>query len=839
MLRKSLAIAMSLIMTSPIINVNEKNIVYANEKDYNLNNPRVNYMEREIVTFGRYWIEDTDGNGVVNGIDKKTPIKWQVLSENNGELFLLSDVILTQYPYNTNGVKDENGKVSYACDWSTSTLRKWLNSEFLDNAFPDDKGKISSSKVINSGNTYYNIPGASATSDKVFLLSYDEIVSYGFDRYDSSYDVARTCDKSRYANYDERRYMLRTSGKTKEYCMNVDSVTGKVNVDGALNNNYYMGVRPAIKIKREYVNSVEVRKIKTIDAEYDSVSLGRYNGEKIKWRVLSRDNNDVFLLADNILTNKKYNDDLVSSTWENCTLRKWLNEELYNEIFDENEKKIIKETYVENKDNPTTGAWGGNDTYDKIFLLSIEDLKEAKYGFLGNDYDLETRIGYDLKGSVSGWWLRSPSSSATIVSLVGYNGRISNSYINSPFGIRPAIHIDLKDAELVLTEDEVVDTVIDMIDSLPLVEEVKLSDKKEIDECIKMFESLSTEQKEKISKELYAKYSVLRIAISYLESINQLEEEISNKSNLLTEAQELVEQLNIQIQELQSEKESNTSLINQLKEDKQDLEDEIKELNSSVESLENSKNQIEEDKNNIIKSKDELIDALTSNNESLNDLLKQANEQKNAYSSELDSMKEQNKKMSETISSLKSDLSKINNKKTELESTVANLEKQLKDNKNNPSVDIKLKAGDVVVDNVSKAKYKILKMGTDNAMGTVEFVAPLNANNSKFIVPSTITNKGITYEVIQIVDGAFKDNKKLKNVVISEGIKKIGKESFAGCKKLRKITINTTVLKKVGKNAFKGIHKKCVIKVPSNKFKNYKKKFKKKGQSKKVKIKKI
>ena len=838
MLRKSLAIVMSLIMTSPIINVNEKNIVYANEKDYNLNNPRVNYMEREIVTFGRYWIEDTDGNGVVNGRDKKTPIKWQVLSENNGELFLLSDVILTQQQYNSNGVKDENGKMSYACDWSTSSLRTWLNTTFRDEAFySSELGKISSSKVTNLGNTFFNVSGTTITTDKIFILSYDESVSYGFDRNYSFHDIARTCDISQYCS-DTSKYMLRTSGSTKESCMTVNSKNGQVAIGGS-SNNQFMGVRPAIKIKREYVESVEVRKIKTIDAEYDSVSLGRYNGEKVKWRVLSRDNNDVFLLADKILMVKKYNDDLVSSTWENCTLRKWLNEELYNEIFDENEKKIIKETHVENKDDPTSGAWGGYDTYDKIFLLSLDDLKEAKYGFLGNNFNLDTRIGHNLEGSASSWWLRSPADRSTKAYYVDKSGCMSGVDVNLNFGIRPAIHINLEDAEIVLTEDEVVDTVIDMIDSLPLVEEVKLSDKKEIDECIEMYESLSTDQKEKISKELYAKYSVLRIAISYLESINQLEEEISNKSNLLTEAQELVEQLNTQIQELQSEKESNTSLINQLKKDKKDLEDEIEELNNSVESLEKEKKQIEDDKNKIIKSKDDLIDALTSNNERLNDLLKQANEQKDAYSSELDSMKEQNKKLSETISSLKSDLSKINNKKTELESTVANLEKQLKDNKNNPSVDIKLKAGDVVVDNVSKAKYKILKMGTDNAMGTVEFVAPLNANNSKFIVPSTITNKGITYEVIQIVDGAFKDNKKLKNVVISEGIKKIGKESFAGCKKLRKITINTTVLKKVGKNAFKGIHKKCVIKVPSNKFKNYKKKFKKKGQSKKVKIKKI
>ena len=149
-----------------------------------------------------------------------------------------------------------------------------------------------------------------------------------------------------------------------------------------------------------------------------------------------------------------------------------------------------------------------------------------------------------------------------------------------------------------------------------------------------------------------------------------------------------------------------------------------------------------------------------------------------------------------------------------------------------------VKVSDVLTDTVSKAKYKVLSVGKDNAMGTVEFVAPLSNGNTKFTVPSTITSKGVTYAVVAIANNAFKDNKKLKKVVISEGIKTIGAECFSGCKKLKKIIVNTTVLKKVGKNALKGVAKKCVISVPSNKFKKYKKVFKKKGQGKKVKVKK-
>ncbi len=68
----------------------------------------------------------------------------------------------------------------------------------------------------------------------------------------------------------------------------------------------------------------------------------------------------------------------------------------------------------------------------------------------------------------------------------------------------------------------------------------------------------------------------------------------------------------------------------------------------------------------------------------------------------------------------------------------------------------------------------------------------------------------------------------------------IGKQAFAGCKKLETITIKTKKLKKVGSAAIKGIHKKAVIKCPGNSYVNkYKKLFNSKsGYKKSMKIKK-
>ena len=68
---------------------------------------------------------------------------------------------------------------------------------------------------------------------------------------------------------------------------------------------------------------------------------------------------------------KPYNEEWTDVTWETCTLRTWLNEDFYTTAFSKKERGYIAETLVKNEDNPEYGTVGGNDTRDKVFLLSI------------------------------------------------------------------------------------------------------------------------------------------------------------------------------------------------------------------------------------------------------------------------------------------------------------------------------------------------------------------------------------------------------------------------------------------------------------------------------------
>lgn len=155
-------------------------------------------------------------------------------------------------------------------------------------------------------------------------------------------------------------------------------------------------------------------------------------------------------------------------------------------------------------------------------------------------------------------------------------------------------------------------------------------------------------------------------------------------------------------------------------------------------------------------------------------------------------------------------------------------------------------------------EYKV----TSLSAATVEVAVQKNAALTKIIVPDAITLNGKSYKVTSVAASAFKNFKQATSAVIGKNVETIGDSSFAGCVKLKKVTLKSSKLrsigkkafqkckalkniiikskslKTVGKNAFKGIHKKAVIKVPAAKYKDYVKRLSKKGQSGSVKIKK-
>ena len=202
---------------------------------------------------------------------------------------------------------------------------------------------------------------------------------------------------------------------------------------------------------------------------WDCIYFGNYyqsnssTKEPIKWRVLSVNGNDAFLLADQNLDVKPYNEEYTDVTWATCTLRTWLNDTFLNTAFTSAEQAAIKNTTVVNDDNPYYDTEGGENTTDKVYLLSIAEACNTAYGFNGEfRTNSETRMakntayvadkdGMEAVGEADCWFLRSPGSNSDIASLVssggyGYDGGYGVFY--SDYAVRPTLHLNLSSSTL-------------------------------------------------------------------------------------------------------------------------------------------------------------------------------------------------------------------------------------------------------------------------------------------------------------------------------------------------------------------------------------------------------
>lgn len=125
---------------------------------------------------------------------------------------------------------------------------------------------------------------------------------------------------------------------------------------------------------------------------------------------------------------------------EKCTLRSWLNNEYLNSAFDSAEQSLIMNTKVANADDREYGITGGNDTTDKVFLLSIDEVNK----YFTSDYERKATFS---SGTSCRWWLRSPGSNSLDAAVVRDHGSVVTSGAGvdlDGYAVRPAMRINLK-----------------------------------------------------------------------------------------------------------------------------------------------------------------------------------------------------------------------------------------------------------------------------------------------------------------------------------------------------------------------------------------------------------
>jgi len=163
----------------------------------------------------------------------------------------------------------------------------------------------------------------------------------------------------------------------------------------------------------------------------------------LQWRILNVKGDKALLITEQVIEERPFHNDWQDTCWETCSLREYLNNEFYKNQFTPEEQARILETKNTNNKNPWYDTDDSNDTIDKVFLLSIDEVVkyfgdsrsvknrkaweinvsesnletreltyiESPYGYLINDKYNTARIATNIDGREWPWWLRTPGHS--------------------------------------------------------------------------------------------------------------------------------------------------------------------------------------------------------------------------------------------------------------------------------------------------------------------------------------------------------------------------------------------------------------------------------------------
>lgn len=189
----------------------------------------------------------------------------------------------------------------------------------------------------------------------------------------------------------------------------------------------------------------------------DTIVFGKYNDSPIQWYILDNDttHHRYMLLAMDVLEKRPYHTKHEDITWEQSTIRSWLNgygssenkqsidytsSNFIKSAFTDEEKAKIPKVTVVNGKNPKYNTPGGNNTQDYVFLLSINEVKTLLPLYVDSQNNMCTKIHCKAI-----WWLRSPGYYTNYAASVMHSGVLyTDGYGVSYYdiGVRPALWLN-------------------------------------------------------------------------------------------------------------------------------------------------------------------------------------------------------------------------------------------------------------------------------------------------------------------------------------------------------------------------------------------------------------
>lgn len=203
------------------------------------------------------------------------------------------------------------------------------------------------------------------------------------------------------------------------------------------------------------LKNVKVGDIVEFGRFYDYVDDETIERVPIKWKVIDEVGDHSLLITQYIIKTMPYNYSWSPTNWEKSNVRSWLNYDFYDIAFNDVEKEQISKVIIENIGNYYYKVEDVFRTRDRVFLLSIEEVKqyfnsESECMVTGTEYANREGLWiskYATSTGYSVWWLRSPGkslSSAAIMHAAGSIGLGGDGVATRGNGLRPCIWVKTK-----------------------------------------------------------------------------------------------------------------------------------------------------------------------------------------------------------------------------------------------------------------------------------------------------------------------------------------------------------------------------------------------------------
>ena len=189
--------------------------------------------------------------------------------------------------------------------------------------------------------------------------------------------------------------------------------------------------------------------------QYEQDSKADNGQEAIEWIVLDVKDGQALLLSKQALDCLAFNDAKQNDSWENSSIRSWLNHTFFQNAFSAYEQQAILLTPISNAAEECNPEWNQVEapaTEDRIFLLSYAEVQkyfpeQNARKLTGTNFARERGarfLGFTTIGiGETDWWLRSPGKVPNDAAFIDINGIVGTKNTGTKVAIRPALWLDL------------------------------------------------------------------------------------------------------------------------------------------------------------------------------------------------------------------------------------------------------------------------------------------------------------------------------------------------------------------------------------------------------------